>query len=67
MITLKYSPVTQSYFLMFGATIEKASVIARYATRLEAIQDLDAKGLMLDSRDRVHVSEAFLEELHNFE
>ena len=55
MITLKYSPVTQSYFLLFGATIEKASVIARYETRLEAIADLEAKGLMLDSRDKVEV------------
>lgn len=54
MINLKYSPVTQSYFLLFGATIEKASVIARYETRLEAIADLESKGLMLDSRDKVH-------------
>lgn len=67
MITLKYSPITQSYFIMFGDTIETASVLARYATRLEAIADLDSKGLMLDSRDKVHVSEVFLEELHNFE
>jgi hypothetical protein len=67
MINLKYSPVTQSYFLLFGATIEKASVIARYATRLEAIADLEAKGLILDSRDKVHNAEEFLNELHNFE
>ncbi len=61
MITLKYSPVTQSYFLMFGATIEKASVIARYETRLEAIQDLEAKGLALDSRDNVQTLEKYFE------
>jgi len=67
MINLKYSPVTQSYFLLFGATVEQASVIARYETRLEAIQDLDAKGLMLDSRDKVHNSEEFLNQLHTYE
>ena len=67
MINLKYSPVTQSYFLMFGKVDWTASVIARYATRLEAIADLESKGLMLDSRDKVHVSEVFLEGLHNFE
>lgn len=67
MIYLKYSPVTQSYYLLFGATIERSSVIKLYETRLEAIKDLDDRGLILDSRDRVHNAKEFLNELHNFE
>ena len=56
MLTLKYSPVAQSYFLLFGATIEEASVIARYSTRSEAIWDLGTKGLALDPRGKVHAT-----------
>jgi len=34
---------------------------------LESIKDLDDRGLILDSRDRVHNAKEFLNELHNFE